>query len=163
MRTIILVMWLSGFPLAINAQQTADLRIGVRVQVTDQSRHKATGTLQSLSNDSLTYIVGDSAIFKVSLSKVQLIQVSRGRNHARGALKGGLIGIGLGILTGGTIGGVTYKKPQSCEWFCLRNRRAATAFGGALGGIAGVTLGLVMGTVIGVEEWDPVFWRDATH
>jgi hypothetical protein len=158
MQKIILLALFGVLPLTINAQQTADLQNGVRIRVTDWGGHKATGIFLSRSADSISY-VADSAMVRVSLSNVRLIEVSQGNSHFKGALKGGLMGTGIGALSGAVVGAITFKKPRSCDFFCLNTRSDAMLFGGVLAGVTGSLLGTVVGAAIGSEKWGPVFWQ----
>lgn len=166
MRQLILCVTIAAAsPALAAAQDVASLRQGVRVEVTAKGSKAQTGTLLSLSGDSLTFARDSRANTTASLGlgSITSLRVSQGRSSAGGAMRSGLIGSAIGILAGGVTGAMIYTKPESCaDIYCFitngpaGSRGHTAAFVGAAGGVAGLIVGSVYGVATGREKWQVV-------
>jgi hypothetical protein len=157
MRKIILLVALScGIPEMIAAQEASLLQRGARIEVTPLKAKRGAGRLISVGNDSLFYLRDPGAHSEsVALSDITRIRVSRGRDHVVGALTKGLMGTGIGMLTGGLIAAATWKE-GSVDFFCGGSRGACAAFGSTVGGTFGLVGGILYGAISGNERWENV-------
>jgi hypothetical protein len=176
MLKIIPVLILFSAVAAPVAAQNADaLRQGVRIQVMPVEGKAQTGTLISLRNDSLFYSrdqhgrihdVNTSSTSSFAYADVKSVQVSRGRSALGGALTKGLLGTGIGLLSGAILGAATYSDPPPADcapnsFFCLGcivicSRGQAAVAVGALGGGLGLIAGSIYGATHGNERWESV-------
>jgi hypothetical protein len=142
----------SGF-----SQNVSALRVGTRARVVTDRGATHTGTLTSVSENALTLVPARHPEQNVvlSMTEVSRIQVSTGRNRAKGALFNGLIGLGLGAAGGAALGALTYEDSSSCSFICL-SRGESAQLGGILGGGAGLIVGAITGAVTGREKWADV-------
>ena len=136
------------------AQQTAALMQGIRIEVTPIRGKTGTGTFRSITADTLKFVRDDATASRAALplAQVRSVRVSTGQSHSRGFLKGALFGTGIGIATGGLIGGISYSRPD----FFVRSRTESAAFGGFMLGVAGLAIGSIYGALAGSEGWKRV-------
>jgi hypothetical protein len=139
----------SGF-----SQSASDLRVGTRARVVTESGTRHTGTLASVSENAITLVPKNQNENSVALSMTQIsrVQVSVGRNRARGALIDGLIGLGAGAVGGAVLGAITFEEKTPCSMVCF-NRGESAFLAGILGGGAGLIVGTIAGAVTGREKW----------
>lgn len=176
MQTLILVLaFVSAVSQSVAAQAVDALRQGVRIQVIPVAGKAQTGTLTSLRNDSLFYErdqrgrvrdINASSAASLALASVKSVQVSRGRSALRGALTKGLLGTGIGLLSGAILGAAAYSDPPpancapnsiiclGCLVICSRGEAAVAL--GALGGSLGLIVGSIYGATHGNERWESV-------
>lgn len=162
---ILLVTIAAASPSLASAQDVASLRQGVRVEVTTKGGKAQTGTLLSLTSDSLTFARDSraNATASIGIGNMSSVRVSQGRSSGGGAMRSGLIGSGIGILAGGVLGAMMYTKPESCpDAYCFitnglyGSRGNLAAAVGVAGGAAGLIVGSVYGAVTGREKWKDV-------
>lgn len=127
------------------------------MEVTPVNGKPQKGTLMLLRNDSLFYETAGAQVQLASFAfaDVKSIRVSRGRNALVGALTRGLIGTGIGALTGALIAAAAWSE-ESTDFFCGGSRGACAAFGGVLGAPVGLVVGTLYGAVHGNERWKTV-------
>ena len=159
----LLLAFAAAVPRPGAAQSLNALRQGVRIEVTPVHGNPETGTVMSLGSDSLVYIpdraahAGDlrsTSSTSLGFADLRSVRVSRGRSRAAGALRGGLIGIGTGILGGAVLAAVTFKRNPKYDCSCSRGSTAA--YGGVVGSGIGFWPGLIAGAIIGRERWESV-------
>lgn len=175
LKIILALTLVSAASNPVAAQAADSLRQGMRIQVTPVAGKPQTGTLISLRNDSLFYErdqqgrvrgINASSAVSLALPSVKSVQVSRGRSALGGTLTKGLLGTGIGLLSGAIIGAATYSDPPPCSsdsfvcpiFRCLYgcSRGDAAAMLGALGGGLGLIIGSIYGATHGAERWESV-------
>ncbi len=154
-KIIIIMAVLLALPQPAVAQASSALTQGVRLEITPVNAKPQVGTLISLTNDSLLIDVKRAQPVSMALTRIKSVKVSRGRSHFRGAVTKGLLGAGLGILTGGAIAGGTWSE-ESMDFFCGGSRGACVAFGSMMGGSFGLVAGTIYGAIRGDERWESV-------
>lgn len=128
-----------GSSIAV-AQRLPIGTLGTRVRITLGRSTRYTGTLISLSADSLAVAGSPKDTFRISRQSLAQFEISRGRrpNTSRGALyglvSGTVIGAGLGAIHGFDTGDYVET--------------------GAAGAIGGVVLGTLLGAAIRTERWE---------
>ena len=168
-----LLMFAAAVPQPGAAQSLNALRQGVRIEVTPVHGKSQRGTLISLKTDSLFYAPDRSASADgltknsvvLGLVDVRTVRVSRGRSALAGALSKGLLGTGIGILSGAILGAASYSESKpTCaanSYFCIGcivicSRGQAAGLGGVLGGGVGLVAGSIYGATHGNERWESV-------
>ena len=156
-KLIFLLAVASTVPQPAVAQAVSALHQGVRLEVTPRNGKPQTGTLMLLRNDSLFYEPGAAGahVGSFAFADVRLVRVSRGRSALAGALTKGLIGTGIGMLTGALIASAAWSE-ESTDFFCGGSRGACAAFGGVIGGPVGLVAGTIYGAAHGNERWETV-------
>ncbi len=126
----------------------------IRITVNKPSKHFFIGTLVSADADSLRF-ADSSGVSAIPIASVDRLERSRGRrsNAGRGALIGGLIGAGAGLVLG------LAASAEEGGWYEVgaEDVAVATVF---LGAIAG-SVGALIGAASKGERWEPVILRDA--
>jgi hypothetical protein len=153
---------LIALPQAGLAQAVDALRQGARVEVTATSGESNTGTLLTVSGDSVRFTpdrrsahrLNSPATVSLAVGDVKSVRVSRGRNHLAGAVTKGLIGTGVGIVGGALLGVLAFHDSKYCDMFCGPGFHATV--GGILGGAGGLIVGTVAGASSGNERWERV-------
>jgi hypothetical protein len=161
-KLIALLPLLLAVPHSADAQDTNALRAGVRVEVTSVSGKTRTGRIMSVRNDSVFYApagvssraISTSDASSFALADVKSVRVSTGRNAFAGAVSKGLIGTGIGILSGMAFGMLVFRDPQGCSMICGTGVHAAA--GGVIGGAFGLIGGVIYGASSGGERWENV-------
>jgi hypothetical protein len=135
---------------------------GSRVRVTGADNHQQTGTVVSLSRDTVVGRWDDGVTSAVALDGVTRLDVSIGRkgNAKRVARIGFLGGIAVGAIIG-----LVEKPPQECEIdsgdnpetrLCRGLARGTSFVVNTLaGGGAGAIYGLFLGALVRTERWAP--------
>ena len=95
-----------------------------------------------------------SSATSLAFADVKSVRVSRGRNALGGALLKGLIGTGIGVLSGAILGAATYSK-ESCD-FAICSRGQAAVFVGVFGGGIGLVVGSIYGATHGNKRRESV-------
>lgn len=127
----------------------ADSGSRIRITVNQPSKRLFTGTLVSVDADSLRF-TDTTGVAAVPIASVARLERSRGRrsNAGRGALIGGLIGGGAGLLLGiaasAEEGNIVEVGPEEIV--------VVTAIMGA----AGAGLGALIGSASKRERWEPM-------
>jgi hypothetical protein len=131
-------------------QLLVPLQPNERVRGTTADGIRFNGVLQSLDDVGLDIrLRGDLAATHFRFSGVEQLEVQRGtrRSQGRGAVKGLLIGAGIGILAGG-ISGSTSSDPYICGGGC----GSELAIVGGVGlGVVGLLVGAILGSSVG--DW----------
>ena len=138
-------------PLASNAQESSNLRVGARVRVFGAHNKTSKGFITRLDADSMTYSSskGEWTVARSDMSRVQVGKL----NRPLGAIKYSLMGLGIGAAAGAVIGAVTYD--GSCDFFVC-SAGAAAAWAGAATGVLGFGVGILGGAIAGHEQWREV-------
>jgi hypothetical protein len=145
-------------PSTIAAQAPArpdEIQPGARVRVTAPGVVAArfVGTVLSRNGDTLNVASPNVSPFAVPTSRITSLEVSRGKSHADGAIRGvkwgAPIGLALGLLTIGVVGDcIGCIKAESNKSGAQAAWLGMNAFGGAIWG-AGI------GALVGREHWEP--------
>lgn len=148
----------ASFAIPAGAQNLASLQQGVRIRVQPIVGVRETGTYLGVTGDSLRFFSEKTkeSGSAISIEQIGSVQMSDGRSHARGFLKGALFGTAIGFLSGALIGGATYRDSDSgsdglCFVGCSRGETAI--LGGLLIGTGGLVVGSIYGGVRGSETW----------
>jgi hypothetical protein len=112
---------------------------GRRIRI-ETTRSFIAGSLSAETADSLILIDKHSARVAFSTRDIKGIQMSEGKSHGLGALKG--MGYGAAILGGGfaLLGGMS-GYPEAALYY------------GVAGGMTGAIYGAVIGVIAGAEKW----------
>ena len=161
-RLIPILAIMIALPRPSYAQEANALRAGVRVEVTSVTGKTRTGRIMSVRNDSVFYApagvssraISESDASSFAFADVKSVRVSRGRNAFTGALSKGLIGTGIGILSGMAFGTLFFRDPDGCTMICGTGVHAAA--GGVIGGAFGLIGGVIYGAANGGERWESV-------
>ena len=134
------------------AQQTSTLQVGTRARVFLPQHKRLAGSIIQLDADSIT-IQARNHQSTVARSEISRVQIGK-RNRPLGALKYGLIGIGVGAATGALIGAASYRETENCFIFC--DRTSVMAISGMAIGVLGLGAGIVAGAAVGETTWRDV-------
>jgi hypothetical protein len=154
-RSILLVLFL--LPLAagrgLRAQSVGgigDLTPGmhVRVDAPGVVAPRFVGTVLLPPADSLLLASPDGPPVVLRPSQITSLEVSRGRDRRKGALRGLLVGAPVGLAIGTTLPG-NEAGPPECRCV-VRERRLSYAVAGAL---VGAATGALIGSLVGPERW----------
>jgi hypothetical protein len=143
-----LLLALAGTAASAGAQLT-ELQPGARVRVTAPGAiaGRLDVTVISRTADTLVIASPSLASVPVPISRITSLEVSRGSSRVAGALYGamwgGAIGVGLGLLTESSYGcsDCYYDNGSRGEWVIA-------------GGIAYGSIGAVIGAIAGRERWE---------
>jgi hypothetical protein len=132
--------------------QLAELTAGTKVRVRAPSAvaGRLTGIVLTRGADSVTMSRENATPVTLPLSALTTLEISRGKSHGRGAWKGALWG-------GGIMFGLGLVVPaEECTGVgasrsCTRLSRGESAVFGAVGG---ATIGAVIGAIVGSERWE---------
>jgi len=149
--------------LPVRSQDMSSLRQGVRIRIQEENGEKTVGNFLVMHGDSLRFAPGHQQERDLPISAVRNIDVSKGRSHGRGLLKGALIGAAAGIAGGALLGAAAYKDTSDptigCEDMLVCSRGVSAAVGAVFYGAVGVVLGSAYGAVKGSEVWAPAFTK----
>jgi len=148
----------------IFAQGAPALVPGARVRVAGAFIPNEIGTVLSYGNDTLRYVRAEAADTEsVATAGISRLEVSTGTHHR--VLHGVAMGAVGGLVVGGIVGAVTYRKPTCASntnnaWdFCGvgdTGGGGAAAAGAVLGAAGGALIGAVVGLVTRSERWRAV-------
>ena len=143
---------LSASPsLAQTVASAAELQPGVKVRVVAPGivAGRYVGTILSRSGDTLTLGSPTAPPITLPSSRIQSLEISRGKSRADGAVRGIVWGVPIGMALGALLIG-----SEDCP-NCAGNR-GEVGPGQALGsgGLAGLAWGALIGALIGREHWD---------
>ncbi len=173
-RIFALIAVVASVVLASNAdaQRVNQIQTGVRVRVTRTEGRPLIGSFIGVEGDSVRVMPegASQAVRATAEREMTKIEVSGGRSRAKGALIKGLIGLGIGAVSGAILGAATYSDnnatsctpnfgcgPEWCIFICSKSQAAGLV--GVLGGSAGLVLGAVAGIATGQEQWDTATLR----
>lgn len=149
MLSLILFVGSLVLPATTIAQSSAELHVGARVRLVPVGGTAMIGRVTSLPTDSIGFLQskfgGAPRMFNVA--EVSHVQLSAGRNRGRGALKYGLLGLGLGVAAGAIVGAAAYQEGDDFT------RSGTAVVGGAFFGSLGLIVGAVTGAARGSERW----------
>jgi hypothetical protein len=159
-RTLCLVVSAASSGSPASAQGVrADLLppLGTVVRVTLGSADDETTAAGVLSEASPSGLVLEADegrhVYRIPAEALLGLDVSRGRNHGRGAVLGLVYGaLGTGLVLGGTAALLASGGGGNC---CSRGTNFL--LGGVLGAGIGGLVGLVVGGAIGTAEWETVW------
>lgn len=142
-------------PAAASAQTTPEA--GARVRILQQGR-AITGTLDTLTADSLAIVDGRGQRHIVASRAIDSLQVSIARE--RHFLRYFAITTGVAALAGGLISAATWEECHpdgflSCL-FVPESRMEAGLLGAAVGGVIGLPIGAVVGIVVRRDVWNTI-------
>jgi hypothetical protein len=172
-RSLILVICASLVAsTSASAQRASELQEGVRVRVTRSHGRSVVGTYLGAEMDSVRVLQeGHERPQRLPAGDVSKIEVSRGRSRAKGALIKGLIGLGIGAVSGAIVGAATYSDsdstvcnadfgcgPAFCILICSKSQAAGLV--GTIGAAAGLVIGTITGVVTGQEQWQTATLRE---
>lgn len=174
MRSAVLgiVMMLVALPCrTLSAQVQDQLQVGARVRLAPDGGKPQVGRVISVTADSIGFAKDDGRsgvrVLGLGLGSMGRLQVSKGKSRAKGALMKGLIGLGIGGVTGAALGAATYEDDYGCRsgescfisCFIICSRGDAAGAVGLFGATVGVVIGGVIGAVTGWETWADVIPR----
>lgn len=153
-----------ALPAPSSAQEAAGapepFPIGTRVRVfaPDALRKPVAGQVSHVSGDTLFLVGHRNSLAAVPIAAITRTDVSRGRDHWKGAFKGA----GLSALAGGGLFGVlVFVGDPNCD-YCLPGRNLeAAAIGAAIGATLAAPVGAFFGGILGTEKWEPTSVRFA--
>jgi hypothetical protein len=122
---------------------------GARVRVTTNNQKKMVGTLMSADADSVRLISSKNRrVVSVPTASIVRLEKSGGRrsNFGGGALIGGLVGGGVGLLLG------VLASTDNSGWWEVGGEEIAA--GTAVLGLAGAGLGTIIGGVSHKDKWE---------
>ena len=134
--------------------QLADLQPGarVRVQAPEVVAGRLEATVIARRRDTVTLTMPRGAPIPVPLTAITAAEVSRGRSHRDGAVKGLAWGMGVG-LAAGMISAITYDaQSNACGAEpCENDYSPGEVVAGGL--LTGAMLGAGIGAIKGAEHW----------
>ena len=146
------LLLIGSVPNVVLAQRVSELKEGMRIKTVPLHGKARAGIATSVRRDSVDVLYSDAAQpVPVALKDLSRIDASTGVSHSRGALKGGFLGLGIGLAAGAIVG--VALPPDDC-FVCSRSLNAVV--GGILGGSAGLLIGVVGGASQGSEGWRTV-------
>ncbi len=141
----------------LHAQDPSVIGAGTRVRLispalVDSLRE---GVVVSATHDTISFKSDKYPVTRAfAVADLTSIQISGGMATHR--LRDALYGVAIGTTAGSLIGAATYKKPETCYWFCTQRTDAIIA-GGVLGGLPGMLVGaVVVGNYDKTERWIPL-------
>lgn len=156
-----LLLW-CALPAPSSAQETPGAAqpfpAGTRVRVfaPDAFRKPVAGQVTLITADTLFLTGWRGGLVAVPVAAITRTDVSRGRDHWKGAFKGA----GIGALAGGGLLGVmVFAGDPNCD-YCLPGRNVeAAAIGAAIGAVLVAPVGAFFGGIAGSEKWEPASVR----
>lgn len=152
-----------GAAVLAGAGEPATLGLGSKVRVKVHKEPAAEGLVVATDPETLTLSLPSGARREIAWSKVQKLQVSRGkRSTGKGFLRGAGIGLAGGALAG-VVTGVMAGDDAPCRdcWFRFSAGEKATMGAVLLGG-AGTVVGGIFGLAAPGEKWERVGERQFT-
>jgi hypothetical protein len=139
-------LWL--VPLAPSEAQVTEVQPGARIRLRapEELAGRAVGLVVARSADSLTFAREGAAPRTLSLRSITALELSRGKSHAQGLLRGIAIGGAIGLLLG-----ASGYEAENCDGYVCNRGQAA-----ALGAFGGAIIGATVGAAIGVERWERI-------
>jgi hypothetical protein len=142
------------------AQRVEELPRGARVQLVTVDGAAGRGYVDSVTRDAILLHVfeqpGEGSSVPYRRDLVRSMEVMQ-KHTAKGALRGGVLGLLIGAGGGFLLGALTYSD-SDCDILACSPTEAGT-FAAALGGMIGTPLGLLIGAARGSPEWRPVDLR----
>ncbi len=167
MRRVASVVILTLVAATASAQENRGLptqvQVGARVRATAPGVGTVSGRVIAAHDDSFDLASDQSRdTVRVPAARLTALDVSTGQHTRR--LAGTGIGLASGILIGGVLGAVTYKKPDCAgtTFFCDLGRGFDETAGAMLVGGVGAVVGLLVGS-ISVDSWEPVTLHGGAH
>ena len=156
LHTIVAVAWCSAMAIArADAQLLVALQPGARVRV--QASGVVAGGLEATVvarvRDTVTLTTSRGTPIAVPLAAITAAEVSRGRSHRDGAVKGLAVGAGVGLVVGLLGAIVDDARSDECGAEpCENNLTPGEVVAGGFG--TGAVLGAGIGAITGVEQWE---------
>jgi hypothetical protein len=122
----------------------------VRLQAPSAVAGKLVGVVIARSGDSLTVSRSNAMPVTVPVSSLTSLEISRGKSHGRGALKGALWGGGV-FLVLGVVMPIEECDENTPSNICGDESRAEGVVWAATGG---ALTGALIGAIIGAERWE---------
>ena len=138
---------------AVRAQST-ELQPGARVRITAPGivAGRYTGTLLARNGDTLQFGSQNAAPVNIPVNRITSIEISRGKSHASGALRGVAWGAPIGLV----LGVATVKSVDDCnDYGCAPLESTARGTYVLASTIGGALWGAGIGALIGRERWEP--------
>ncbi len=130
--------------------QMLEVQPGARVRVLAPGAlaGRLTGIVIARTADSLTISRANASPLAIPMSRLTSVELSRGKSHAAGALKGLVIGAGVGLVLGLT----PIPEPTCTSRGCDPELTRGEFLGSMILGSGGVGAGI--GAIVGSERWD---------
>jgi hypothetical protein len=147
-------------PTLSSAQRVDDLPRGASVRLTTTDSGEGRGYIDSVTSEAIMLRVfrradpGSSVRYRRDL--VKSMEVMK-KHTAKGALRGGLLGLLVGGGGGFLIGALTYSKGDCDILVCSASGSGAIL--GFVGAVIGTPVGAVIGAAHGAPEWRGVSLR----
>ena len=158
LRTIAAIVWCSAMAIPRASAQLAplvELQPGARVRV--QAPLVVAGPLEATvvarARDTVTLTTSRGTAIHLPLEAITSAEVSRGRSHGAGAVKGLAWGAGAGLVVG-VLGAIAYdaRSDECGAEPCDNNWSPGEVVAG--GFVTGAVLGAGIGAIKGVEHWE---------
>jgi len=153
--TIVAIAWCSAMAIRGADAQLVELQPGarVRVQASGVVAGRLEGTVLARVRDTVTLTTSRGMLIPVPLAAITTAEVSRGRSHGDGAVKGLALGVGVGLAVG-LLSAIVYDArsdecgAEPCENDLSPGEVVAGGF------MTGAVLGAGIGAIMGVEQWE---------
>ena len=136
------------------AQALPDLQTGTRVRIRAPNivDGQLTGKITSRTAEAVVVAGEHGAEYTVPFAALSELNVSRGVSHTRGALKGAMWGGGIGLGVGLVFAAVPNSERKSQSGFGLGPPTVAEGILLSTGG--GLVIGAGLGAISGSEQWE---------
>ena len=157
---VVAAICLGAAPTLSSAQRAEDLPRGASVRLRTADGGRARGYIDTVTSEAIVLNVfnhadaGGSARYRRDF--VTSMEVEK-KHTAKGALRGGLLGLLVGGGGGFLIGAATYSSDDCNIMACSAS--ASGALLGFLGAVVGTPVGLLVGAAHGAPEWRDVSLR----
>ena len=148
----VLLFFLASLPAASTAAQANTIPSGTRVKIETQPKTQVVGKLLSQLGDSIIITGAGSHRIALASDAVTRVEVSRGRSHVHGALRGmkvGSLAVGGGV---GLIVGAAY-----IDGYSDRNSIVPLYVLVFSGAAVGAVYGAAIGGILGAERWSTLY------
>ena len=149
-----------GAPATVLGQRADVIERGAKIRVSMTGKPSQVGYLDSLSTETIGLRLTEPNSGSAYLARTQVVGFEvRRKSRVRGALKGGLIGLAAGTVSGFLLGALTYED-SDCFFVCSPAQAGMVV--GIVGAVIVTPIGIVGGAVTGAGTWKRVDPASAT-